>query len=117
MIKGITTHSPRWVSVYSPSQSPYISPGSMSAGMVRYNNNNNLEVYDGNTWLTLSGSADVGLTPEAQATLDWAYRKMKQEEELEVLMAKHPGLKELHDKFELMKALVAEDTQNRQDKI
>lgn len=113
MIKGISTHSPRWMSVYSPSQSPYISPGSMSAGMVRYNSSSqNLEVYDGNAWLTLSGSADVGLTPEAQATLDWAYRKMKEDEQLEELMKKHPGLKDLHEKFELMKALVTETDKN-----
>lgn len=113
MIKNISTHSPRWVSVYSPSQSPYISPGSMSAGIVRYNSSSsNLEVYDGNAWLTLSGSADVGLSPEAQATLEWAYRKMKEDEELEMLMAKHPGLKDLHEKFTLMKALVAEDNKN-----
>lgn len=85
----------------------------MSAGMVRYNNSSaNLEVYDGNAWLTLSGSADVGLTPEAQATLDWAYKKMKEDEQLEELMKKHPGLKELHEKFELMKALVTETDKN-----
>ena len=113
MIKGISTQSPRWMTVYSPSQSPYISPGSMSAGMVRYNSSSqNLEVYDGNAWLMLSGSADVGLSPEAQATLDWAYRKMKEDEELELLMAKHPGLKDLHEKFELMKALVTESNKN-----
>lgn len=110
MIKSISTHSPRWMTVYSPSQSPYISPGCMSAGMVRYNSSpQNLEVYDGNAWLTLSASADVGLSPEAQQVMDWAYRKMKEDEELESLMAKHPGLRDLHEKFTVMKALVAED--------
>jgi hypothetical protein len=118
MIKSISTQSPRWVMVYSPSQSPYISPGSMSAGMVRYNSGNSgLEVYDGNSWLTLTGHADVGLSPEAQATMEWAYKKMKEDEQLEVLMQKHPGLKDLHDKFELMKALVAEDAQNCRDSV
>jgi hypothetical protein len=82
----------------------------MSAGMVRYNSSSqSLEVYDGNAWLGLSGSADVGLSPEAQQVMDWAYRKMKEDEQLEVLMEKHPGLKDLHEKFILMKALVAED--------
>jgi hypothetical protein len=109
MIKNITTQSPRWISVYGPSQSPYISPGAMSAGMVRYNNGSaSLEVYDGNSWMVFSASADVGLSPEAQAVMAWAYKKMKEDEQLELLMAKHPGLKDLHDKFELMKALVAE---------
>jgi hypothetical protein len=85
----------------------------MSAGIVRYNSSSqNLEVYDGNAWLTLSGSADVGLSPEAQATLDWAYRKMKEEEELEMMMEKHPGLRDLYDKFTVMKALVAEHGKN-----
>jgi len=98
------------MSVYGPSQRPYISPGSMSAGMVRYNSGSAiLEVYDGNAWLALSGSAEVGLSPEAQQVLDWAYRKMKEDEQLEMLMEKHPGLKDLHEKFTVMKALVAED--------
>lgn len=110
MIKHLSNQSPRWMSVYSPSQSPYISPGSMSAGMVRYNSSSqNLEVYDGNAWLTLSGSADVGLSPEAQQVLDWAYKKMKDDEQLELLLEKHPGLRDLHEKFTVMKALVAED--------
>jgi hypothetical protein len=85
----------------------------MSAGMVRYNSNTQtLEVYDGNTWLAIAGSADVGLSPEAQQVMDWAYKKMKEDEQLEVLMEKHPGLKDLHEKFTLMKALVAETHKN-----
>ena len=77
MIKDISTQSPRWMSVYSGSHSPYISPGSMSAGMMRYNSNTQtIEVYDGNTWLALAGSADVSLSPEAQQVMDWAYKKM-----------------------------------------
>ena len=110
MINHISTQTSRWMSVYGSSQNPYISPGSMSAGMVRYNSGSAiLEVYDGNAWLALSGSADVGLSPEAQQVLDWAYKKMKEDEQLEMLIEKHPGLKDLHEKFTVMKALVAED--------
>ena len=113
MINHISTTNSRWMSVYNPSQKPYISPGSMSAGMVRYNSGSAcLEVYDGNAWLTLSGTADVGLSPEAQQVMDWAYKKMKEDEQLEMLIEKHPGLKDLHEKFTLMKALVAEDHKN-----
>ena len=89
----------------------------MSAGMVRYNpNTQTLEVYDGNSWLAIAGSADVGLSPEAQQIMDWAYKKMKEDEQLEVLMEKHPGLKDLHEKFILMKALVAEDAKKTWNK-
>ena len=113
MIKNITTHSPRWMSVYSGAHNPYISPGSMSAGMVRHNSNTQtLEVYDGNTWLALAGSGDISFSPEAQQVMDWAYKKMKEDEQLEMLIEKHPGLKDLHEKFTLMKSLVAEDHKN-----
>ena len=85
----------------------------MSAGMMRYNSNTQtIEVYDGNVWLALAGSADVSLSPEAQQVMDWAYKKMKEDEQLEVLMEKHPGLKDLHEKFTVMKALVAEGHKN-----
>ena len=81
--------------------------------MMRYNSNTQtIEVYDGNVWLALAGSADVSLSPEAQQVMDWAYKKMKEDEQLEVLMEKHPGLKDLHEKFTLMKALIAEGHKN-----
>jgi hypothetical protein len=100
------------VSIQPIAKSLY-QPGSMSARIVRYNSSNSgLEVYDGNVWLSLNGHANIGLTTEAQATLEWAYKKMKEDEELEALMAKHPGLKDLHEKFMLMKALVAQYHKN-----
>lgn len=61
-----------------------------SAGMVRYNGNN-LEVYDGNSWLTMSSSIpQVELDSNTQAVLAWAREKMAEEARIKELAAKHP---------------------------
>jgi len=37
---------------------------------------------------------------------------MQQEQQLHALMEQHPGLKDLHEKLEIMKALVTKETQD-----
>ena len=92
---------------------PYISPGAQSAGMTRYNTSTqNLEVYDGNAWLTMSNSAQISLDTETTEILNWARKKMQEESKLEDLMHRHPGLRDLYEKFELMKALCSKDEDN-----
>jgi multidrug resistance efflux pump len=73
---------------------PYIPPGGQSAGIVRYNTNMNvMEVYDGQNWKEISNSyANVSLTGEAEALLDWARRKRNEEAELEALAKEHPAI-------------------------
>lgn len=70
--------------------SPYIDPARPSAGMVRYMNNN-LEVYDGTSWLPMQSSYPQieldGITLEA---VQWVRRKMEQEKKLEALAQDHP---------------------------
>jgi len=64
---------------------PYVNNSNTSAGMVRYNNNN-LEVYDGSSWLTITGSAaTVGLSPVAESAIDWVVKRMEEEQEWEEL--------------------------------
>lgn len=116
MISTLNTYTSQWLNVNSSRNQPYINSGALSAGMLRYNTNNScIEVYDGNSWFTFSGHAEVSLSSEAQQIMAWAQEKMRQEQELEMLMKKHPGLRDLHEKFELMKALVAEESKNLQD--
>lgn len=72
---------------------PYINNSNTSAGMVRYNNNN-LEVYDGASWHLISGSvASVGLNGAAESAIDWAMKKMAEEEMLKALADAHPAVK------------------------
>ncbi len=101
------------VSVTGSFSPPYISPGSQSAGMVRYNTSTqNAEVYDGNAWLTMSSSPSVSLSNDTIEVLEWARKKMQEEQKLEQLMQRHPGLRDTHEKFEIMKALCSKEEDN-----
>ena len=94
MIKGISQGG-RYITVTGGSPSnPYISPGSQSAGMMRYNTNmNTVEVYDGSTWKDIGSSyATVGLTTEAEALFDWTRKKRDEELQLEALAKEHPAI-------------------------
>lgn len=91
MIKNITGGPGINVQGGTPSMT-YISPGSQSAGILRYNpNSGNIEVYDGLAWLTLStGYANIDLAPHVQAVVAWAQGKMAEETRLRQLAEKHP---------------------------
>ena len=63
-------------------------------GQMRYNGGSQcIEVYDGNTWLTM-GSAypTIELAPHVQAVVNWAQIKMAEEARLRELAAKHPAV-------------------------
>lgn len=109
MISGITSISPSVQVSGGASFGPYISPGAVSAGMVRYNNND-LEVYNGISWLRLSGTVTtVGLSGEAEAAIAWASQQRQEQARLRELMEKHPGLKAAYEQFEIMKILVTQE--------
>ncbi len=121
MIKGVY-QSGRYVTVAGGSPStPSIynnwaagqSPGPQSfVGQVRYNTSNQcMEIFDGNTWQMVGNSvASVGLTPEAERILDWAQKKMLEEQDLEARMKKHPGLKDAYERFKVMDALTLQES-------
>ena len=94
MIKGIA-HSGRYLQVTGGSpMNPYIPSGGQSAGMLRYNTSmNTVEVYDGQVWKEVSSNyANVALTSDAEALLDWARKKRDEELQLEVLAKEHPAI-------------------------
>jgi hypothetical protein len=55
-----------------------------------------------------NGSANLDLSEYVKEVLSWAEEKMHQERKLRDLMDRNPGLKDLHDKFEMMKILCQE---------
>ena len=84
MIKGINSGS-NYIAVTGGSPpSVYISPGSVGAGMMRWNPNMDcMEVNDGNSWKAIGmGYAKVELTPDAVSLLDWARQKRDEEAKL-----------------------------------
>jgi len=94
MIKGIANSS-KYLQVTGGSpMKTFVSPGSQSSGMMRYNASNyNIEVYDGSIWKELvSNYADISLTREAEVLLDWAKAKMAEEMEYQQLSEEHPAV-------------------------
>lgn len=111
MIKGIASAG-KYVTVSGGSSPmPYISPGAQSSGMVRYNTNSqNLEVYDGVAWITYAGSySSVGLTPDAEALLDWAKEKREEELKIQTMTEKFPALKKAKENYDLIWNMVKDE--------
>ena len=115
MINNVYGNS-SWVNVQTyQGNKPYINTTQAASGMVRYNNNNNnnggcLEVYDGQNWVPFANSStNIDLNENVKQTLMWAEKKMQEDIELKEMMESHPGLKDLYDKFEMMKVLCYEE--------
>ena len=116
MIRSLT--GSKYVTVDRGMPGPtYMSPpmSALNVGQVRFNNSlQGFEVYDGSTWLQIHGNhASVDLNQEATAALDWVRQKMQEEKALQELMNKHPGLKDLHDKFEMLKVLCEQEEKEK----
>lgn len=97
MIKGIMQGG-RYITVTGGSPgSNYVNnySGAQGIGNMRFNTSNqNVEVWDGNTWITLQSSyATVQLDEDAIRLLDWAKRKMVEEEAILSLPSDHPAIK------------------------
>jgi hypothetical protein len=115
MIKSINSGS-KYIAVSGGNPSiPYISGGQLSAGQMRYNPNmQGIEVYDGSIWHMMSNNyASVDLTSDATAILDWAKRKMLEEQRIDELCKKYPGLEKARVNFELFKKFVEVEEQQK----
>lgn len=96
MIKNIS--GGQYIQVMGGSTSyPYVNMSNASAGMLRYNGNNqNMEVYDGTSWMTISGNSSmVDLSNDAKELLEWARIKRAEEIERDRLAKSNPAIKDL----------------------
>ena len=110
MIKGL--YGGRGVVVTNnTSSTPYYSMSSTYSGTVRLNSSNNsYEVFDGNNWLMLTTvMPTIELDGATRTAIDWCHKKMAEEARLDALAAKHPGIKDLKEKLDLMVKLVQEE--------
>ena len=98
MITSITTIG-KYVEVnYSTGSNHIVNPsGAQGVGNLRFNTNTQtMEVYDGNMWRPLNvNNPRLGLTPDAEAILDWARKKRDEEIEIDLLAAANPTIKDL----------------------
>ena len=106
MIKDIHA-SGRYVQVQGGSSSTYVNgySGLQGVGNMRYNTTSqNMEVFDGNNWITLNmGYASVGLNGEAESLLDWARKKRDEELAWESLAKENQAVKIALDNLEKAK--------------
>jgi len=98
VIKNIIS-SGRYVQVTNTSSSTYINgySGLQGVGNMRYNTSSqNMEVFDGNTWVMLNMSIpSIGLSTDAESLLDWARKKRDEELELEKMANENHAIKDL----------------------
>jgi hypothetical protein len=85
------------------------SSGYLNVGDMRFNPNaQSIEVYDGQVWRELQqGHVQVGMTPAAEAAINWAEKKMAEERELEELAKQFPMLEDAMRDLEVIKVLVS----------
>jgi hypothetical protein len=96
MIKNITPTG-RYITVSGSNASTYVNgySGAQGVGNMRYNTSTqNMEVFDGNSWMTLNMDyASVGLNGEAESLLDWARQKRDEELTWESLAKENQAVK------------------------
>lgn len=109
MINNLTVTSPHLTT--SSYFAPYINNNGMqSAGQMRYNTSTQqMEVYDGSSWISISQNVSVGLTLAAEDAIRWVQTKMAEEKELKAKMEKYPTLKHAYEQYKMVEALVYED--------
>lgn len=94
----VTGASTNWPSFYNNST----SSDNTLVGQMRYNGaTQNMEVYDGMSWLSLpSAYPFIELSGEVQTILNWAKAKMVEESRLKQLASRHPSLQDALDQLE-----------------
>jgi hypothetical protein len=101
MIKSISSSSPH---IYGSGASsfPYISynPTNPSQGSLRINGSD-MEVFDGSGWQKIyMNNVDIGLSGVANSAIDWAIKKMTEEQEWQKLAESNKAVKIALDNLE-----------------
>jgi hypothetical protein len=120
MIKSLSTSSPFITVSGGNPGSTYIGNYSNAPGVgnMRYNpNNQNIEVFDGSTWIILSAHhANINLSDDAVSLLEWARKKRDEELTLQRLAESSPVIKDLvnqikdkQEQISVVKALIKEE--------
>ena len=120
MIKSLSTSSPFITVSGGNPGSTYIGNYSTAPGVgnMRYNpNNQNIEVFDGSTWIILSAHhANINLSDETVSVLQWAKKKMLEEAERNKLAETNPAIKDLvnqikdkEEQIKIVQALIKEE--------
>ena len=113
MIKNIVSASPEIYVSGGYSNMPYISPGAMSAGQVRYNPSFQcIEAYDGVTWHQIGTTqAEIRLDPSVQNLLKWVADFRTEYEAEKRLRESNQAVKNAWEQYQVIKTLT-QDKEN-----
>lgn len=99
MIKSITPGS-QFITVHHSGPTNYVNNSGPAAGMMRYNvNTQDLEVFDGRSWVVMTSYATVDLPQRVKDILEWAEQQMLADRKLQALAEEHPAVKAAVAKF------------------
>jgi hypothetical protein len=101
MIKSVNSSS-KHLYAAGGSSLPYVSVNHNNpvSGMLRLNGSE-MEVFDGNSWVKIYAStANVGLNIEAEAAIDWAIKRQKQEQDWYELASSNEAVRIALDQLE-----------------
>lgn len=101
MIKNLSSSSP-WLQVQSPYTPSFYNynagqPNSQFIGSVRWNpNTSQLEAWDGNIWVGISGPAQIEPSSQMQEVLEWAMERMLMDRRIQNLIETNPTVADAH---------------------
>jgi len=100
IVRNIVGGSHTAVTGSSGSSDVYINPnGGPMVGSVRYINGS-FEVYDGSLWRQLGNSyVSINLNEHAIKAIDWALKKINEEQYLEEMARTQPAVKSAYENF------------------
>lgn len=95
------------IEVHSNRDHQYISPASGTmAGIIRYANGM-YEVYDGQSWRSMGNNyATITLSKAASSAIEWATRKMAEEDRINKLSDRYPEVRSLKERLDILVALI-----------
>lgn len=77
----------------SSNSGPWIGNVGQGAGDLRLNTaNQNIEAYDGVSWITISQTSNISLSYTAEAAIRWATEKMREEADIQDMAKKHKAV-------------------------
>lgn len=98
MIKNLNANG-RYIQV-SGGGSPYVNSNNNMAGNVRWNmSSQNLEVYDGNSWISIGRDIHLDVSPDVYRILDWAEKRMHEDQRIQDLVKKNPTVADAYSTY------------------
>lgn len=89
---------------------PYVANGGQSSGELRRNvSTQQIESFNGSTWIPIGQHVNIGLSNEGLEIMHWARNKIREEKRIEKLMEEHAGIRDLKQKLDLMIALTSKE--------